>query len=85
MGDNNQDACCNGDQVYKLPGWADETVDCAVRWNRVNKHFNVIALVSGNLWNRQRLECGFNQSASIIRPTYCITVNTIPLELTLMD
>ena len=23
----------SGDQVYKLPGWADETVDCAVRWN----------------------------------------------------
>jgi hypothetical protein len=30
---------------------------------RVNRHFKVIDLASGNLWNRHRLECGFNQSA----------------------
>jgi hypothetical protein len=58
--------------VYKLPGWADETVDCAVRWNRVNRHFNVIDLAGGNLWNRHLLEWGFNQSAFRIRPTHCI-------------
>ena len=27
---------------------ADETVDCAVRWNRVNRHFNVIDVAGGN-------------------------------------
>jgi hypothetical protein len=58
-----------GDQVYKLPGWADETVDCAVRLNRVNRHFNIIDLAGGNLLNRHWVECGFNQSAFRIRPT----------------
>ena len=48
----NVDAFYSGDQVYKLPGWDDETVECAVRWNRVNRHFNVIDLACGNLWNR---------------------------------
>lgn len=44
--------------------------------NRVNRHFNFIALAGGNLWNRHRLECGFNQSASRTRPTHCtITYN----------
>ena len=42
--------------------WADETVDCTVRWNRVNRHFNITELASGN--------CGFNQSAFRIRPTH---------------
>ena len=51
-----------------MPGWTDETVDCAVRWNRVNRHFNVIDLAGGNLWIRHRLECGFNPSAFWIRP-----------------
>ena len=27
-----------------MPGWADETVDCAVKWNRVNGPFNIIDL-----------------------------------------
>uniref|UniRef100_A0A8C7PXT3 Beta-galactosidase n=1 Tax=Oncorhynchus mykiss TaxID=8022 RepID=A0A8C7PXT3_ONCMY len=40
-----------------------------VRWNRVNRHFNIIDLAGGNLSNRHRLECGFNQSAFRIRPT----------------
>ena len=66
------DAFYNVDLVYKLPGWADETVDSTVRWNRVIKHFHVIDLAGGNLWNRHCLECGFNQSASRIRPTCCI-------------
>jgi hypothetical protein len=68
------DAFYSGDQVYKLLGWADETVDCAVSWNRVNRHFNGIDLAGGNLWNRNRLECGFNQSAFRIRSTHCIMV-----------
>ena len=58
---------------------ADETVDCAVRWNRVNRHFNIIDLAGGNLWNRLRLVCGFNQSAFRIRPTRCITANNVSL------
>ena len=37
----------------------------------VNRHLNVIDLADGNLWNRHRLECGFNQSAFRIRPTCC--------------
>ena len=41
------DAFYSGDQVYKLPGWADEIVDCAVRWNRVNRHLNVLDLAGG--------------------------------------
>jgi hypothetical protein len=61
-------------------GWADETVDCAVRWNRVNRHFNVIDLAGGNLWNRHQLECGFNQSAFRIRPTCCINFSTPILQ-----
>ena len=52
------DAFYSGDQVYKVPGWADKTMDCAVRWNRVNRHFNVIDLAGDNLWNRH----GFHQS-----------------------
>ena len=66
------DAFYIGDQLYNLPGWADETVDCAVRWNRVNRHFNVIDFTGVNLWNRHRLECSFNQSAFRIRPSRCI-------------
>ena len=61
-----------GDTVYNFPAWADETVDCAVRWNRVNWHFNIIDLAGGNLWNRHWLEWGFNQSAFRIRPTSCM-------------
>lgn len=33
----------------------------------MRKHFNVIDLAEGNLWNRHPLEYGFNQSASRIR------------------
>jgi hypothetical protein len=66
----------SGDKVYNVPGWADETVDSTVRWNRVNRHFNFIDLATGNLWNGHRLECGFNQSAFRIRPTCCITCIT---------
>ena len=72
------DAFYSRDQVYELPGWADETVDCAVRWNRVKRHFNVIALAGGKLWNRHRLECSSNQSASRIRPTHCVICNNWP-------
>lgn len=64
----------SGYHVYKLPGWADETVDCTVRWKRVNRHFNVIGLAGGNLWNRHLLESAFNQSAFRIRTTRCIIV-----------
>ena len=53
-----------------MPGWADETVDCTVRWNRVNRHFKIVDLAGGKLWNQ--LECGFNQSAFRFRPTRCI-------------
>ena len=60
-------------QVYKLPGWADETVDRTVRWNRVNRYYDVIDLAGDNLWNRHQLECAFNQSAFSIRPTRGIT------------
>ena len=56
----------------KLIKWADETVDCAVRWNRVKRNFNIIDLAGGHLWNRHRLECGLNQSAFTIRPNSCI-------------
>ena len=45
---------------------------CSFRWNRVNRHFNVIDLAGGNLWNRHRLECDFNHSAFRIRPNRCI-------------
>ena len=69
LGDN---VFYSGDQVYNLSEWADETVGCAVRWNRVNRHFNVIALAGGNLWNKPWLECGFNQSTSRIRRTRCV-------------
>jgi hypothetical protein len=48
--------------------WADETVDCAVRWNRVNINFNVIDLAGDNLWNRHRLE------PIRIGPTCCINL-----------
>ena len=54
-----------------MPGWVDETVDCAVRWNRVNRHFNVLDLAGGNLWNRHRLEC-FNQSVLAYLSTECL-------------
>ena len=40
------------EKVSKLPGWADETLDCVIRWNRVNRHINIIDLSGGNLWNR---------------------------------
>ena len=69
------DAFYSRDQVYKLPGWADETVDCEVKWNRVKRHFNIIDLAGGNLWNRHRLERAFNQSAFRIRPTRCINLS----------
>ena len=39
---------------YKLPGWADETVDCTVRWNRVNRHFNVIYIYCCTVCFKQR-------------------------------
>jgi hypothetical protein len=55
--------------------WTFLTLDCAVRWKRVNRHFNTIDLAGGNLWNRHWLECGFNQSAFRIRPTRCINVH----------
>jgi hypothetical protein len=58
-----------------LPGWADEAVDFAVRWNRVNRHFNIIYLASGNLWNRHWLEGCFNQSSFRIRPSHCGKMN----------
>ena len=61
-------------QVINSPGWADETVDCTVRWNRLNRHFNIIYLAGWNLWNRHRLECAFNQLAYRIRPTRCIII-----------
>ena len=66
--DNVGNAFCSGNLVYKLSGWADETVDCTVRWNRVNRHFNIIDLAGGKLWNRQQLAWGFNLSAFTIRP-----------------
>ena len=48
-------------------------LDGAVRWDRVNRHFKVIDLAGGNMWNRHQLECDFNQSAFRIRPTCCIS------------
>jgi hypothetical protein len=38
----------SGDPVHKLSGWADETMDCAVWWNKVNGHFNVLDLAGVN-------------------------------------
>ena len=35
--------------MYTFPGRFDETVDCAVRWNRINRQFKVIDLAGGNL------------------------------------
>jgi hypothetical protein len=63
-------------KFIQLSGWVDETVDCAMRWNRVNRHFYIIALPGGNWWNRHQLECGLNQSVSRIRPTRCINTHT---------
>ena len=71
----------SGGQVYKMPGWADETVYCSFRWNRVNRHFKVIDLAGDNLWNRYRLECAFNQSAFRIRPTVVYTDTTYSRNL----
>jgi hypothetical protein len=51
-------------------------VDCAVRWNRVNRRINILALAGGNLWNRHQLECSCNQSGPRIRPTCCINCST---------
>ena len=59
----------SGDQLYNSPAWAEETMDWAVRWNRLNRHLNVIELAGSNLWNGHRLE------ERII--TRCIT---IPIE-----
>jgi hypothetical protein len=41
----------------------------------VNRYFSFIELVGGKLWNRLRLDCDFNQSAFMIRPTRCINNN----------
>ena len=73
------DAFYRGDQVYKLPGQADETVDCS-QMEQSNRYINVIDLAGGNLWNRHWLECALNQSAFKIKPTCCTILCTVSAE-----
>jgi hypothetical protein len=64
-----------------LAGLIAQIVDCAVRWNSVNRHFNLIDLAGG----RHRLECIFNQSAFRIRPTHCINLDNAIDDFTPAD